>query len=162
MLRGEATASFIWIRDVMKKAQAAVEFVAYFGFFLTMFVLFLAYLSIQHSSDVKLYTQNAGKEMAGRVASEIHFAVSSGDGYNRTFVIPKTFMASKYSLNFTPQGFVEISWEGDAPFSYQFQTGVSALNTNTLIGAPGDLEVDVSLGRMTVENRNGAIYVQQY
>lgn len=89
------------------KSQTAIEFVILVGFVLFVFVAFLLVIRGNTSDKIREKKNQAVKELALTVQDEINLALSSTDGYYRSFNLPETLSGQEYEAEIS-EGMVYI------------------------------------------------------
>ncbi len=128
------------------KGQAAIEFLVYVGIVaLIMAAILWNSLSLQNQS---MYTkiEVEAKKLCDTIAFEINSAVRSGDGYNRKFLVPKSFAGITDFTITVNEYSVFLDW-GDKSVSSSI---ITRNITNTDV---------IDKGFNFIENRGGNIYV---
>ncbi|MEM3399334.1 MAG: hypothetical protein QXP42_00730 [Candidatus Micrarchaeia archaeon] len=92
----------------MKKAQAANEFVMFFGFFLLIFMIFLILVVVEVGGEVDREKKRQAYYIVADFAREINDAVMLGDGYMRYYEFPQTIAGNRYNVTIRRSGFVEL------------------------------------------------------
>jgi len=128
------------------KGQSAFEFMIYVGIVALIMAVFLwNSLSLQNESMyIKIDTE--AKKLCNTIAFEINSAVRTGDGYNRKFLVPKSFAGiTDFTITISDYS-VFLDW-GDKSTSSSIITK-NITNTDT-----------INKGFNFIENKDGDIYV---
>ncbi|MDO8339552.1 MAG: hypothetical protein Q7T16_02745 [Candidatus Burarchaeum sp.] len=108
------------------KAQMALEFLLLVSFFLLVLVIAMGYFASLQQTEMTNREYLLGREVAARIADEVHLALVSGPGYEKTINLPPTVAGSPYELRITNSdqfatAYVEISWtRGGTDLEYAF------------------------------------------
>ena len=135
------------------------------GFFILAVSITSIFFVSQQARDIDNQEVLLGQETAKLVGDEYNAAALAGDGYKKTFALDPA-IAGKYPyklrfLNYSSlsTAYVEISWnKGDRSFLYSVPLASRAIFS----GAPiteTPVEFESSKGALTIENKNGGIYV---
>lgn len=140
-----------------KRAQAAIEFMVFFGFFAAVFLLVSLTLFDRQVDDIGLKRGDLAKETCFSLRDEINDAVALGDGYWKKFRI-KTWEGEQYSIRIRG-GTVGIS-VGEGEGAAYFACVISA---DRIEGHPTDSEgmmFDAKKSAM-IKNTAGVISIEQ-
>jgi hypothetical protein len=153
------------------RGQAAVEMMAYAGFFLLLFITF-GYLFIsQQATDLQARQYAAAKAIGAGAASNADLAFLAGDGFYGRFPLQTDILGQPYNLSFSSSGYVYVLWRGlsgDVTFLYPTRSGaffanggnVSWQQTIRADGTRVNLTYPaVNTGRITMRNQNGTILI---
>jgi hypothetical protein len=140
------------------KAQAALEFMLFFGFFATVFLLVSTTLLQSEMARVGRSQGELVKETCLGLRDEINTAISMGDGYWNTVEL-KRRMGDGYSARIR-DGTVSVRY-GDKTSEFFY---VATLADNRIEGLSSDSEgmiLDVSKDNVVVRNKGGVIVLEQ-
>lgn len=104
----------------------ALEFMLLAAFFLLVLVVAIGYFASLQQTEMTNREYLLGREVAARVADEVHAALVAGPGYEKTILLPPTVAGSLYTLQITNSSqyataYVEISWpRGGTTLEYSF------------------------------------------
>ncbi|MFH1285013.1 MAG: hypothetical protein ABIH99_00345 [Candidatus Micrarchaeota archaeon] len=135
-----------------RKAQAAMEFMLFFAFFLMVFLVAMYYLGSYQASELRYREQIFAKEIANQFADEINLAVSLGDGYGRTFTFPEYIGAKTPYEIAIANGLVYLTWKDGEEEGLV----ISSINVKEV---KEDAEFESNDRRLTIANIGGEIYV---
>lgn len=80
------------------KGQSSIEFMILIGAVLFFFLGFLYIIQISIADKVIEQKRVAVLQVASTVQEEINLAVTSSDGYSRTFILPQEIYGTDYSI----------------------------------------------------------------
>jgi len=103
-----------------RRAQAAVEVLAYSAFFMLVFVAVVAVFFQQQSQGLTRAENAYAQEIAYGVADHIHTAFVAGPGFSQTIAIPNKLLGKPYKIALSygnnpatrETGFVYVEWRG--------------------------------------------------
>ncbi len=98
------------------KAQIALEFLLLAAFFLLVLTVAVGYFASLQQTEMRNREYLLGREVASRIADEVHTSLLSGAGYSKTITLPQTIAGARYNLLITNEenygtAFVELSWK---------------------------------------------------
>src|SRR3989338_236936 len=108
------------------KAQMALEFLLLAAFFLLVLVIAVGYFASLQQTEMINREYLLGREVAARIADEVHVALVSGPGYEKKINLPPTVAGSPYTLRITNKAdyataYIEMSWtRGGTNLEYSF------------------------------------------
>jgi uncharacterized protein (UPF0333 family) len=154
------------------KAQVALEFLLLAAFFLLVLVVAIGYFASLQQTELINREYLLGREVAARIADEVHAALVAGPGYVKTINLPPTVAGSYYKLYITksPQyatAYVEIRWtRGGTNLEYSFPLASKNVGVFLNGAAKADGQIDVThpltiRNGDTENNRVGAIALEQ-
>ncbi len=128
-----------------RRGQVSMEFMAYFGTLLMIFVLFGPVL-FNRSVAIKRRTVSLeASRVATSLEKEINNAVRFGDGYRRTFTVPESLSGHEYNITLHGAEYGSI-------LRVEWSNGVENRRLIT-----SDTSGDIVSGENTVENSDGTI-----
>jgi hypothetical protein len=153
------------------KGQAAIEMMAYAGFFLLVFIAFTYIFITQQASDLQSRQIDVAKGIGAGVASNADLAFLAGDGFYGRFPLQQDILGQPYTISFSSSGFVQVNWQGptgEATFLYPTRSGAFKAGglyvsqqpvtrpdgTSVILVSP-----DVSIGHITMRNQGGTILI---
>jgi len=126
------------------KAQVALEFLLLAAFFLLVLTVAIGYFASLQQTEMINREYLLGREVAARVADEVHVALVAGPGYEKTILLPPTVAGSLYTLQITNNyaqsatAYVEISWmRGGTTLEYAFPLAIRSLKCTPAVGGSG-------------------------
>lgn len=121
------------------RGQVAMEFMLLAAFFLLVFTVILAYFASLQAREFEDREYAIGREVAARVADEVHAAVAAGNGYQKSFVLPDR-IAGRYPYEVRINNksafavaYVEINWSAGAR---QYEYAIPLASRNICTGNP--------------------------
>ncbi len=117
------------------RAQVAVEFITYFGFFLAAFTIVLAVLTQQQLAELHTRQSMVAKETVQTFAAEIDTAVATGPGYSKKVLVPRALFGGNYEMG-ARSGFAYLNTSGPGEgFDFKVPLATDAV-------CPGSLSFD--------------------
>lgn len=127
----------------VSKGQASFEFLVVITFLSIMFAAAIPTLGDRQIAITERGVSQQGAAIADRIAYEFDLAMAQGDGYYRSFELPKEIAYSSYNVT-VGNGTVLVRWAQTHRF-----TGTAATNVS------GTIEP----GQNTIQNSDGMIEV---
>jgi hypothetical protein len=123
-----------------RRAQVAMEFMLLAAFFMVVLVVVLAYFSSIQAREIQDREYAIGREIAARMADEVHASVVAGEGYQTKFNVPAgiggrypyDLVLANQKVSFA-SAFVEINWTESGQ---QFEYSIPLATRNLCNGAP--------------------------
>jgi len=131
-----------------RSGQVSIEFMAYFGILLSIFVAFSPVIFNQAVEIRKRSAAIKAARIGASIEKEINTAVRFGDGYSRNFTLPDKISKSDYSLqiNSSEHGnFLSLKWN-------------EGVETRQLIAS--EIQGEPIKGKNLIKNSDGIIYFE--
>ncbi|MBI5229636.1 hypothetical protein HY991_05990 [Candidatus Micrarchaeota archaeon] len=134
------------------RGQTGIELMVFIGILLVVFVVFMAVANTKREDVERDVGILSAKQVVETASSHINSAVSVGDGYHATFLLPVTLQNGvSYTLQFVPGNQrVYIQWE-----EKEWSSPILTSNIHDCTGACNPFAV----GENTVENKGGEIWI---
>jgi len=122
-MRGQAAVEQMVPADgSLRRAQAAVEVLAYSAFFMLVFVAIVAVFFQQQSQGLTRAENAYAQEIAYGFADHIHTAFVAGPGFSQKVDIPNRLLGKPYKIALSygsdpaskETGFVYVEWQGSS------------------------------------------------
>jgi len=134
-----------------KTGQSAVEMIP---IFIVIVLLFSIYYVLVAREQVIAYNERGrllAEQLCSSAAEEINIAALVGDGYSRTFYMPRRMQGyTLYNLTLSKNG-LDMTWEGGGDWP-----GCGILATEN---ATGTINTDAYGGRNSIRNAGEVIYI---
>ncbi|MBI5158583.1 hypothetical protein HY992_00505 [Candidatus Micrarchaeota archaeon] len=120
----------VWLKHGKLKAQAAVEFVLYFGSFLLVLLAFIALTASNQQQVLFEREEQFAVQIATNFAEELSFAAAIGDGYYKEYSPPSKLLGViDYNLTVQKNGYVSLDYlRGGKNFSYVYLVTVDLID----------------------------------
>jgi len=156
-----------------RKAQAAIELLAYAAFFLFTFVAAVAVFFQLQAQEISRAERSFAQEIAFQMADQINTAFIAGSGFSQSVQITPMLLGKPYTMTISritgatskESGLVYVNWKGPSgqELTVSAPTVTAAYNLTPSANyvwtdSSSFTVVNSTIGTLNMTNRNGTIH----
>ena len=148
-----------------KRAQIALEFMIVYSFVLVIFMILFVIVVNQRALTLNQQEYSSLQLIAQNIANYINQALSSGNGYNATVLIPGEIGTAPYAIKISSSGVVitNLTVGKESVVAYAFSRARNLDINGTIIASSNGVTIYKikNIGQVSIANSHGTIYVDK-
>ena len=148
-----------------KRAQIALEFMIVYSFVLVIFMILFVIVVNQRALTLNQQEYSSLQLIAQNIANYINQALSSGNGYNATVLIPGEIGTAPYTIKVSSTGVVitNLTIGKKSTVAYAFSRARSLQINGTVAASSGGVTIYQirNIGQVSIANSHGTVYIDQ-